>query len=516
MAINNTLSPGLVTRNTSKRKGNEVSGAFVRRSKRPITGNEVSGAFATRENNSTGSNNSLSTKSDTSQGLVPLTSSKKTQSSSAPASLGSYKGVTIRPGSDADIQSQIRTIDESLSPIATPKKQEAMREKKEKQVTTPESTKGLLTFPGLASRIVESSAPNRTQTDILQDLRGTADKNREIAQDARRLSEQYGSEIARVGQLGAGAVAGHLSTGTNVVGSGNAAIASQSASARMNALAAGQQAALEGTGQQLTAEQQAANAQASALGGANTQQSQQLGGLGTAAGLVQPVQLPYNNQFIDPLTGQPIGGGASGGSLNTAVQTIVQRVQSGQMGYDEAAAALSGYGQGGVNALNQALGQNFDVVGSNARAAARTASTVQTGTTGGQLEKAAETVKEHMVTLLDSYNKLGAQFGIPLLNRGINAIASQFGSGPLQSYKIALSNVRDELAKILGGGTPTEGTRTTAQQILPDNMTPAQIESAIKTATELMNSKIQEYTRIPGIPGGAGGSGGNNIFAEEW
>lgn len=49
--------------------------------------------------------------------------------------------------------------------------------------------------------------------------------NRAIGDEARRMSEMYGKEIARVGDLGAGAVAGNLSTGTNVVGSGNAAIA---------------------------------------------------------------------------------------------------------------------------------------------------------------------------------------------------------------------------------------------------------------------------------------------------
>jgi hypothetical protein len=58
--------------------------------------------------------------------------------------------------------------------------------------------------------------------------------------------KRYASQIEQLGKLGAGAVAGNLSTGTNVVGSGNAAIASQSASQRMNALADAQSAALQG------------------------------------------------------------------------------------------------------------------------------------------------------------------------------------------------------------------------------------------------------------------------------
>ncbi|MBL0320483.1 MAG: hypothetical protein IPP74_14505 [Alphaproteobacteria bacterium] len=483
-ALNNTVAT-VFNRNRAldKRVGSSVSSAFAQPAKKQGT--------------------SLTKSSLASPGLVTIGGSKP-KPVQAPVSngSGSYSGVPVVSGTNAQIQSQVSSINNptqrqtaSVSPVKSA-----------------QPVKGLLNFPSLTGRIAEASTPNSTQTQLLQDLRGTAGKNEQIAENARKLSEQYGSEISRVGQLGAGAVAGNLSTGTNVVGSGNAAIASQSASSRMSALAAGQQAALEGTGQQLTAQQQMANAQAQALGGANTQQSQQIGGLGTAAGLAQPVQVPYSNQFVDPLTGQPFGGGSTGG-LNSVVQPLIERVRLGQMSYDDAVSALSGYGQGGVNALNQALGSNFDVVGSNAEASARTASTEQTGTIGGQMQKGAETVKQHMVTLLDAYQKLGAQFGIPLINKGINSIAEKFGSGPVQSYNIALSNVRDELAKILGGGTSTDGTRATARELLPDNMTPQQIQASIKTATELMDSKIQEYTRAPGA---SSGFGGGDIFAEQW
>ena len=63
-------------------------------------------------------------------------------------------------------------------------------------------------------------------------------KGEQIGNRAAEISDMYGSEIARVGRLGAGAVAGAQSTGTDVVGRGNAAIASQSASNRISALGA--------------------------------------------------------------------------------------------------------------------------------------------------------------------------------------------------------------------------------------------------------------------------------------
>jgi len=264
-----------------------------------------------------------------------------------------------------------------------------------------------------------------------------------------------------------------------------------------------------------------------------TAQGQTLGALNNAAGLATPQQLgsgnvyidpisgkpitagptqvPYSNQYLNPLTGQPVGGGAAGGTLQSAVTSIAEKVQNGSMSYDAGVDALGGFGQAGVNELTKALGPNFNVQQSNAQAAAQGASTLQTGTLGGQLQKGAETVKAHMATLADSYKNIGAQYGYPILNRGINAIAEQFGNGPLQSYNIALSNVRDELAKILGGGTSTDGTRATAKELLPDNMTPDQLAASIKTANELMDSKIAEYTRTPSFNNnsdtGGGGSG---------
>ena len=67
-----------------------------------------------------------------------------------------------------------------------------------------------------------------------------------IYDEAAKSQADYAKQIAEVGQLGAGAIAGYKSTGTNVVGSGNAAIASQSASQRMSALSDAQGAALDG------------------------------------------------------------------------------------------------------------------------------------------------------------------------------------------------------------------------------------------------------------------------------
>lgn len=93
-----------------------------------------------------------------------------------------------------------------------------------------------------------TGAPSKYQAafdSYLASLTGDGGKAA-IYDEAAKTQADYAKRIAEVGQLGAGAVAGDLSTGTNVVGSGNAAIASQSASARMSALSDAQDASLKG------------------------------------------------------------------------------------------------------------------------------------------------------------------------------------------------------------------------------------------------------------------------------
>lgn len=243
-------------------------------------------------------------------------------------------------------------------------------------------------------------------------------------------------------------------------------------------------------------------AQQSALTNALTARGQTIGGLGTAAGLAAPQQVPYSNQYIDPTTGQPIGGSSGGtgvnGSVQDAVSNIAQKVSSGLMGYDEGVQALSAYGQGGVNALQQALGPQFDVVNSNASAQARTASTVQTGTTGGQLTKSADSAEQALGKLEQDFAKLNTlqTGGIPLTNSIMNWIGQQFGQGALSAYQTTLADARAQLQGVLtasGGATPT-GAESMALTYLPDNMTPIQFKEKLEAARALVKQKVAAFT----------------------
>lgn len=207
-------------------------------------------------------------------------------------------------------------------------------------------------YSGLVGRVANASSPSVDQNRLLKGIEGAAGGNKAIGDDARRISEMYGQEISRVGGLGSAAASSRMSKGTTVVGLGNANLASQAASNRMNSLAAGLAAELQGTQQQLSAQGQTAEALGTGLGAANTQQQQAISGLSTAAGLAQPSPSQYGQTVFNPLTGQFAGGNMD---PNVQAQSLAQQVISGRMTYDQALASLGYAGQAGTNFLNNAL-----------------------------------------------------------------------------------------------------------------------------------------------------------------
>lgn len=65
---------------------------------------------------------------------------------------------------------------------------------------------------------------------------------------------------------------------------------------------------------------------------------------------------------------------------------------------------------------------------------------------------------------------------------------------PITDLKSAIGVVRGEVAKVLGGGTATVESLQEAQSVIPDNLSPTMMQSVIQNVTNLMNSKIQEYS----------------------
>lgn len=126
---------------------------------------------------------------------------------------------------------------------------------------------------------------------LLGNISDTAKGNLGIGQNAANIAQNYGQQISDIGQKGAAAQAGYKTTGTSPVGEGNAAVIGQTTAAQQQAAAAGETAALQGTQQQLTGQNQAASAYTG------------------AANLAQPVTQfgvltnPTNGQSVSPNPG---------------------------------------------------------------------------------------------------------------------------------------------------------------------------------------------------------------------
>ncbi len=123
---------------------------------------------------------------------------------------------------------------------------------------------------------------------LVSSLYGAGSSNFTTGQQAADIAADYGKRIADVGQQGAIGEGSRLTTGTTPVAQGGAAVIAQTTAAQQTALAKGEEAALQGTSQQLTGNAQAANA------------------FNQAGQLAQPVgNTPY---FGNPLTGGVVGG----------------------------------------------------------------------------------------------------------------------------------------------------------------------------------------------------------------
>lgn len=381
--------------------------------------------------------------------------------------------------------------------------------------TAPQTNRGL--FSDVVSSLSGRQKPTKEQSDYLKQVEQSAKQNRAIADEAKRVSDMYGAEIARVGQLGAGAVAGNLSTGTNVVGAGNAAIASQSASQRMDALAAAQQAALQGTGQQLTAQEQQTQGLTNALSGANTQQQLGISALQQAGSLAQPNVAPYGQTVFNPL--QP---GFAGGNMepSTVANQLAQSVRSGQMTYEQAVQSMGYAGGAGQQFLNQALGPGFNIPQTQAQISGQTA-VLGTLPQLEAAETAAEGIKGKIVTYLASN---------PQLNPTDAALVNQFNSWiqgkqltdpKFQTLFNYLNEYTNTLAPILGvGGDPTNlKTEIAASFINPRAGAPS-IAEVLNNMSSLSKGKLQDIRS--GATGGgvvssptSYGTGGGG-YAEVW
>lgn len=243
---------------------------------------------------------------------------------------------------------------------------------------------------------------------------------------------------------------------------------------------------------------------------ANKQREMELSGLGTAAGLAAPVQVPFTSQFLDPVSGGYIGAG--GNPVMMQIPDYARQVVNGQKTFDQAAGELGNnpYFTSLLNQAIQGFNSGFNTTGSN--------------TIGSQqyqsLLNSFNTVQQHMQDAMLSIQKLPLT-SFPIINAAIAGGLQQLGSPEYQQYKTIIGTLQSEIANVLGGGQATDMARTEAKDILPDNIGPDQLAAALEKAKKLMEEKIKQYGSLGGgyttVQGGAqhpyGGFGGGQESA---
>lgn len=459
----------------------------------------------------------------------PQTPAVKTTPTNQTGIVGSVPSGPEAFGTNPQMGTQTSTVSTPPAPLGEKRMLKSERDKQKKGLIQPTQ------FGSILDRIQGASNPTVQQRRITERMEKEASQNRAIADQAKQYSEQYGNEIARVGQLGAGAVAGNMSTGSNVVGSGNAAIASNSASSRIAALSQAQQAALAGTGQQLSGQSQLQSALNQAAGNVNTQQAQQLSGLGTAGSLAAPNPAQYGQTVFDPATGQ-----FTGGNLDPQTQAInlAQQVMSGAMTYDQALASLGYAGSAGSNFLNNAItGAGGNPLQLQAQSAAQQANIATAGTAATDIARAGlgAVTPQYVQTeanVTAAKEQAGRALGILQqtglnnvsstdFNKAANELRSRMGDPNFAAFQTAINEAKNFYTSVLAGsGSTPSGNEEIAGNIaaLNTNSPISAIVASLKelefaSATRLQSLASQQSQYNQNLGGGGGGGGG---FAEAW
>lgn len=231
------------------------------------------------------------------------------------------------------------------------------------------------------------------------------------------------------------------------------------------------------------------------------------------AGQAAPVQVPYGNQYISPITGESPFGQSGGGQQNPQSQANIyaNEVATGKRSYADAISAMGLYGAAGKQFLDQAIRQvnpNFNF------AQAQTL-----GASQGMIAPNYEFAKQALANVEASISKLGSlqRTNAPIVNglANLGSIYTGIGSEETRSMIGAVQTLRNAYASLLAsakGGTPTDYSAQ-AQAEIPDMPTPNDI-AAIKHNFETLGGARVNIFGNPGSGNTSGGtSGGSSIQA---
>lgn len=420
------------------------------------------------------------------------TPTKTTTTSTSSGSAGTYKGVNITPGSDADIAAQIARIDAG-------------------------QTGGLVAGPVGG---ITTPTPTRTPTNTSTKTNAATD-----------TTPSYSGLVGDLSKLGKSGSDTFTKANDALVkfrtGAANykAGIYSAPTSARVMQ---GRDAAVQFANAQTDA------ALATGVQNALTEQGQQITALDSAAGYAQPVQVAPGSTLSSPLTGETVAGGL-GGYVNysTAQQVmgLISQYPDAQYTYDQNKTP-----QENLQAFQSTALQNsptyqkstYGAPGATSVAGGTVTQTAQAGYTqayqqyqnmntqltnaDGQADLLLQAVKSSGI------NSSDARFA----NKTINEIRRQLSSSDLQVFDSALKETQAAYGQLLvsGGGTTPTGATEAYNTILNPNSSLAAFEAAINQLRRAGQTKVnaqgtQVNTYLQQL-NSAQSTPSSSSFAEQW
>ena len=172
----------------------------------------------------------------------------------------------------------------------------------------------------------------------------------------------------------------------------------------------------------------------------------------------------------------------------------------------DAESRLSAYGVAGTNALNTALGSNFNTITSNATAGAASSNVEKAGNISAAIANANSILGNPSSvgasgndTLSGAFDALGdlQKTGSSWLNPLLDSLSNgtTIGQGATQNYARLLAEARARVNVVLNSannlGVNTSG--ITAEGVLPSNMSRSGLDTALTTIKNLEDQVTKAY-----------------------
>jgi len=258
---------------------------------------------------------------------------------------------------------------------------------------------------------------------------------------------------------------------------------------------------------QESAAQGAVTAAQTALGQGVTARGQTLGALQGAANLAQPSATSQGQTTYDPLTNS-----FSGGSYSGNLQTVVDAIKSGNMGYTDGVNSLASLSPTAKADVLKALGSGFDTVASDATAATRGGVIGTQGAQVAQYKSALQQGQNLQSQLTDLITSFGLNPNdVNKVNSGLQVIANNVSDPHYKILQNYVNDIANTYAQVLTppGGSATDTTRGIASSMLDASMAGNGLITVMKSLDDAANAKI---AGIPTTNTSTSGSTGGTMF----